>query len=282
MRLSIRGDQGKRRRRIAWTVWPGVQWRCVYCERNHREEQTVTMVPSFILRWFADRQCDDERSRQALSSYASHDLRSPMTTIREAVALLADGVPGKINDKQRRLLAIILERAETWLRLVDEVVVLPQWASDGSPLHFLEESLPDVAYESVEKTKGLALVRGATVTVKFPDSLPKITVDRLRPGQRFTILLAAVISSTEQGGQVRLSLKPVSQTGMQVDVSSTNAKRLIEEGTALIAVRTVLHAHGGRFSMNAVGTAEMIYEVTLPRRIGAGAEEGIHFGSAHH
>ena len=91
----------------------------------------MTMVPSFILRWFADRQCDDERSRQALSSYASHDLRSPMTTIREAVALLADGVPGKINDKQRRLLAIILERAETWLRLVDEVVVLPQWASEG-------------------------------------------------------------------------------------------------------------------------------------------------------
>src|SRR2546427_6279136 len=230
MRLSIRGDQGKRRRRIAWTVWPGVQWRCVYCERNHREEQTVTMVPSFILRWFADRQCDDERSRQALSSYASHDLRSPMTTIREAVALLADGVPGKINDKQRRLLAIILERAETWLRLVDEVVVLPQWASDGSPLHLREESLPDVAYESVEKTKGLALVRGATVTVKFPDSLPKITVDRLRLGQALTILLAAVISSTEQGGQVRLSLKLVSETEMQVDVSSTNAKRLIEEG----------------------------------------------------
>src|SRR2546427_4703979 len=199
-----------------------------YGEGNRHQETTVML--SFILRWFADRRCDDERSRQALSSYASHDLRSPMTTIREAVALLADGVPGKINDKQRRLLSIVLERAETWLRLVDEVVVLPQWASDGSPLHLREESLPDVAYESVEKTKGRALVRGATVTVKFPDSLPKITVDRLRLGQALTILLAAVISSTEQGGQVRLSLKLVSETEMQVDVSSTNAKRLIEEG----------------------------------------------------
>src|SRR2546422_6878922 len=151
--------------------------------------------------------------------------------------LLADGVPGKINDKQRRLLAIILERAETWLRLVDEVVVLPQWASDGSPLHLREESLPDIAYESVEKTKGLALVRGVTVTVKFPASLPKITVDRLRLGQALTILLAAVISSTEQGGQGRLSLKLVSETEMQGDVSSTYAKRLIEEGTALRADR---------------------------------------------
>jgi len=253
-----------------------------YGERNRHQETTMIMVPSFILRWFADRQCDDERSRQTLSSYASHDLRSPMTTIREAVALLADGVPGKINDKQRRLLAIILERAETWLRLVDEVVVLPQWASDGSPLHLREESLPDVAYESVEKTKGLALVRGATVTVKFPDSLPKITVDRLRLGQALTILLAAVISSTEQGGQVRLSLKLVSETEMQVDVSSTNAKRLSEEGTALMAVRTVLHAYGGRFSMNAVGTAEMTYELTLPLRIGAATKERIHVESAHH
>jgi signal transduction histidine kinase len=240
------------------------------------------MVPSFILRWFADRQCDDERSRQTLSSYASHDLRSPMTTIREAVALLADGVPGKINDKQRRLLAIILERAETWLRLVDEVVVLPQWASDGSPLHFREESLPDVAYESVEKTKGLALLRGVTVTVKFPDSLPKIMVDRLRLGQALTILLAAVISSTEQGGQVRLSLKLVSETEMQVDVSSTNAKKLIEEGTALMAVRTVLHAHGGRFSINAVGTSDMTYELTLPLLVSAATKERFHVESAHH
>jgi signal transduction histidine kinase len=222
------------------------------------------MVPSFILRWFADRQCDDERSRQALSSYASHDLRSPMTTIREAVALLADGVPGEINDQQRRLLAIILERVETWLRLVDEVVVLPQWASDGSPLHFREESLPDIAYESVEKTKGLALVRGVTVTVKFPDSLPKITVDRLRLGQALTILLAVVIASTEQGGQVRLTLKRTAENETYMEVSSTNAKRSIEEGSALMAVRTVLHAHGGRFCVNAVETSEMTYELTLP------------------
>ena len=253
-----------------------------YGEGNRHQEATVTMVPSFILRWFADRQCDDERSRQALSSYASHDLRSPMTTIREAVALLADGVPGKINDKQRRLLAIILERAETWLRLVDEVVVLPQWASDGSMLHFREENLPDVAYESVEKTKGLALVRGVTVTVKFPDSFPKITVDRLRLGQALTILLAAVISSTEQGGQVRLSLDRMSETEMKVDVSSTNAKKSIEEGSALMAVRTVCHAHGGRFCMNAVGATEMTYELTLPLLVGTAAKERFHVESAHH
>jgi signal transduction histidine kinase len=145
-----------------------------------------------------------------------------------------------------------------------------------------EESLPDVAYESVEKTKGLALVRGVTVTVKFPDSLPKITVDRLRLGQALTILLAAVISSTEQGGQMRFSLKLVSETEMQVDVSSTNAKRLIEEGTALMAVRTVLHAHGGRFSMNAVGTSEMTYELTLPLLVGTAAKERFHVESAHH
>lgn len=231
----------------------------------------MSMVPSFILRWFADRQCDYERSRQALSSYASHDLRSPMTTIREAVALLADGAPGTINDKQRRLLAIILERAETWLRLVDEVVVLPQWASDGSLLHFGEESLPDIACESVERTKGLALVRGLTVTVKFPDSLPKIMVDRLRLGQALTILLAAVISSTEQGGQVRLSLLLVSETEMQVDLSSTNATRPIKDGPALMAVHTVLHAHGGRLCMNAVGAPGMTYELTLPLQVAATA-----------
>lgn len=240
------------------------------------------MAPSFILRWFTDRRCCRESSRQALSAYASHDLRSPMATVREAASLLADGAPGTINDKQRRLLAIILERAETWLRLVDEVVVLPQWASDGSLLHFGEESLPDIAYESVEKTRGLALVRGVTVTVQFPDSLPKIMVDRLRLGQALTILLAAVISSTEQGGQVRLSLMLVSETEMQVDLSSTNSTRPIKDDPALLAVRTVLHAHGGRLCMNAVGAPGMTYELTLPLRVGAATKERFHVESPHH
>jgi len=242
----------------------------------------MTVMLSFIRRWLADRRCDDERSRQALSSYASHDLRSPMSTIREAVALLADGVPGKINDKQRRLLAIILERAETWLRLVDEVVVLPQWASDGSPLHLREESLPDIAYESVEKTKGLALLREVAVSVQIPDSFPKIMVDRLRLGQALTILLAAVISSTEQGGQVRLSLKRIAENEAHMEVSSGHAAKPIKEGASLMAVRTVLHAHGGRFSMNAVGTADMTYELTWPLRVGAAGKERCHVESAHH
>src|SRR2546428_12917072 len=55
-----------------------------YGERNRHQETTVTMVPSFILRGVADRQCDDERSRQALPSHASHDLRPPPAPIREA------------------------------------------------------------------------------------------------------------------------------------------------------------------------------------------------------
>jgi len=74
----------------------------------------------------------------------------------------------------------------------------------------------------------------------------------------------------------------VSETEMQVDLSSTNATRPTEEGTALKAVRTVLHAHGGRFCMDAVGATEMTYELILPLRVGAAAKERFHVESAHH
>src|SRR5439155_26428884 len=53
-----------------------------YGEGNRHQEATVTMVPCFILSRFADRQCDVERSLQALSFLSSHGLRSPMSTIR--------------------------------------------------------------------------------------------------------------------------------------------------------------------------------------------------------
>src|SRR2546428_6156474 len=116
--------------------------------------------------------------------------------------------------------------------------------------------------------------------VSVSRTCPPCSVDRLRLGQALTILLAAVISSTEQGGQVRLTLTCMSETEMQVDVSSTNAKRPIEEGAALMAVRSVVEAHGGRFFMDAVGNADMTYELTLPLLVSVALKERFHVESA--
>src|SRR4030095_5092615 len=47
----------------------------------------------------------------------SHELRSPLTSVREAAHLLADGVPGPLTPKQARLVEIIGRSSDRLLRL---------------------------------------------------------------------------------------------------------------------------------------------------------------------
>src|SRR5262249_61028830 len=51
----------------------------------------------------------DETKEEFFAS-VSHELRSPLTSIREGAHLLRDRVSGPLNDKQRRLVAVIAAR----------------------------------------------------------------------------------------------------------------------------------------------------------------------------
>src|SRR2546428_711144 len=52
----------------------------------------------------------------------SHELRSPLTSIRGAADLLRDGVPGPLTEKQERLMDIIGQSSERLLRLVNQIL----------------------------------------------------------------------------------------------------------------------------------------------------------------
>ena len=51
------------------------------------------------------RQMDE--TKQEFFARISHELRSPLTSVREAAHLLRDGIPGSLNSKQTRLVDII-------------------------------------------------------------------------------------------------------------------------------------------------------------------------------
>jgi signal transduction histidine kinase len=243
---------------------------------------TRAWVPTFLVRWFGARQCCGERKLQSLSAFASHDMRSPMATVRDAASLLVEGALGELNEKQHRLLIIILERTETWLRLVDEVLVLPQWLAEGTTLHYQEASLCDMALQAIEKTKGLAQLREVTVQMMIPEALPGVMVDQHRLVQALTILLAAVISSTQQGGQARLSASLRSETEVEMKLSGAVMAEAIRREAGMSSVRAIVEAHGGRFCAPLGAADPNTYTFTLPLQVSAASKELPHVESTYH
>src|SRR5947209_15890708 len=63
-----------------------------------------------------------EETRRDFFATVSHELRSPLTSIRGAAELLREGVPGPLNDKQKRLTDIVSVSSGRLLRLVNQIL----------------------------------------------------------------------------------------------------------------------------------------------------------------
>ncbi len=70
----------------------------------------------------ADRLRQHEKLKEEFFATLSHELRSPITSVREAAHLLADGIPGPLTSKQERLVAIVRRSTDRLLRLVNQIL----------------------------------------------------------------------------------------------------------------------------------------------------------------
>src|SRR3989442_15357570 len=75
-----------------------------------------------------------DETKEEFYATLSHELRSPLTSVREAAHLLRDGVPGSLNPKQARLVTVIGHSTDRLLRLVNQMLELSRLRAGGLPL----------------------------------------------------------------------------------------------------------------------------------------------------
>jgi two-component system sensor histidine kinase GlrK len=64
------------------------------------------------LHWLADRLSQLENLRSALLRHASHELKTPLASIKEGCSLLSDGVVGSLNSQQEEVLSLLNSSTE--------------------------------------------------------------------------------------------------------------------------------------------------------------------------
>src|SRR5207247_11447412 len=82
----------------------------------------------------ADRLRRVDEMKEEFFATISHELRSPLTSVREAANLLGDGVPGPLNPKQKRLVSIVGSSSDRLLRLVNQILELSRMRAGMQPI----------------------------------------------------------------------------------------------------------------------------------------------------
>ncbi len=221
--------------------------------------------------------------KESFLATVSHELRSPLTSMREAAHLLGDGVPGELNAKQARLVAIIADSSDRLLRLVNRLLELSRLRAGMLPLERHAVDLDAVVERALDELRPQAEDGRVTLERERRGGRLVLDADEDRLVQVVVNLVANAIRFTPAGGRVTTRVAAagdevelvVEDTGVGIPASVLpqvfdwyrQAHHGVGgSGMGLAIVRGIVEAHGGRVTVESQEGKGSRFTVLLPRR----------------
>ncbi len=137
--------------------------------------------------------------RAQFTATVSHELKTPLSVIKETVAMLLTGVPGAVSDSQKHFLEIARKNIERLEKLISETLDLKALEEGRKALHIRENSMGEI-FSAIEKMKKpVAEKKGLRLTVHADLGLPRINFDREQILECLGTLVDFAAQKTEKG-----------------------------------------------------------------------------------
>ena len=224
----------------------------------------VTLVLSDVTRL---RQLDEVKS--GLISIVSHELKTPLTSIRLATHVLLDEKIGSLNPKQAELLIAAREDSERLYRIIENLLDIHKLESGESSIELVPVSPEQVIMNVMEEMRPAYVDRGVSLVLDLPGDIPQVLADRMRLEIVFSNLLSNGLKFTPPGGHVRISARnengsvifAVEDTGS--GIPREYLPHIFEKffrvpgqgqqsttGLGLAIVKEIIEAHGGKIEVS--------------------------------
>ncbi|MFY9528802.1 MAG: histidine kinase dimerization/phospho-acceptor domain-containing protein, partial [Candidatus Acidiferrales bacterium] len=150
-----------------------------------------------------------DRMKSEFISVASHELRTPMTSIKGSVDLILSGFAGEISPDTQELLQIAQSACDRLIRLINDILDLSKIETGQVKLKLVRTDLTGPVEDCLRSLKSLADQVGVTLTLDYPPDLPLVEVDEDRIHQVITNLVFNAIKFSPAKSDVRIGLSCV-------------------------------------------------------------------------
>ncbi len=230
--------------------------------------------------------------KQGLVSTVSHQLKTPLTSIRMAVYMLLDDKLGPLTEKQEELLVAAREDSDRLNAIVEDLLDIARIQSGRIQMDAGTVDAATLALDSLEPFKIQAQDRGISLTASLPAGLPDVQADTTRAPHVFANLLSNAIKHTPPGGGITVSARAddevvwysVSDTGS--GISPEYLPRVFEQffrvpdqgtgtgaGLGLAIAKEIVEAHGGSIHAESALGAGSTFTFSLKRADRAAVKE---------
>ncbi|MDH3827471.1 MAG: cell wall metabolism sensor histidine kinase WalK, partial [Desulfobacterales bacterium] len=220
-------------------------------------------------------------------SHVSHNLRTPLTAIKEATGMLIEGTYADTPEKQRELLAITEEECERLINSVTRILDLSRMEAKMMDYQLKESDLMPVIQKSLLKLAPIARREKIDLELKPPPDLPPAKIDVERISQLMENLIGNALKFSSEGGKVVLSVyvRNYGKQFLEVSVADTgcgipneNLERIFDKfkridrgretdrgtGLGLSIAKHIIADHGGKiWAQSKLGEGSTFF-FTLP------------------
>ncbi len=134
----------------------------------------------------------------------SHELKTPLTSAREFISIVMDGLPGPLNPKQFEYLSVAKESCNQLRACINDLIDATRIETGKLRLDIKPTALAPLLHRITLAMSRPAEAKNIQIIEKFQAELPEIPLDQHRIIQVVTNLLNNAIKHTPQGGVITL------------------------------------------------------------------------------
>ena len=153
----------------------------------------------------------------------SHELKTPLTSAREFISIVIDGLAGPLNETQLEYLGVAKESCDQLRLYINDLLDVTRLETGKMRIEFHTLPLVALVERVVEMLAPAAAGKGVSLICDCQPDLPAVPIDRQRILQVLTNLTTNAIKFTPAGGHIRLILSeaPADPECLQVNVCDT-------------------------------------------------------------
>lgn len=240
------------------------------------------------LDWLRRRLAELEAEKNRFLRQLSHELKTPLTALREGAELLSDQVGGPLAPPQRQIVAIMRDNSIKLQRLIEDLLDYQRALHAAESLRPRSVPLGALVRESVHEHELAATAKSQRFVLELDDVVVEADPEKLR--SIVDNLLGNAVKFTPRGGTITVATRAQGKEAV-IDVIDSGPGVPVEErqsifesffrgqakssgrvegsGLGLAIAREFTEAHGGRISVVSAASGGH-FRVTLPSKAAPG------------
>jgi signal transduction histidine kinase len=227
-----------------------------------------------------------DEMKSGMLSVVSHELKTPLTSIRMGTHLLLDERLGELSSSQSEILSTIRDDSDRLNKIIENLLDMGRMESGGAVMDLKPHAVSEVVNDTAGPMEAAFRDRGVNLQIDLDPDLPRVMVDPARIGHVLSNLLSNALKFTPPGGEVHLTaavsgtanspMVAVSVKDSGPGIPAQHIDRIFERffrvpgqsgatgaGLGLAIAREIVDLHGGRLTVSSTEGAGATFTFTL-------------------